>query len=167
MKPRYADGPSTTAEVLVDADVTTVWPLVCDIVVPTRFSSELREVRWLDGATEPRVGARFQGTNENPVVGRWQTTCTITEFVPHRRLAFAVQNVDNPAASWRFELEPAGTGTRLRQWVRIGPGPSLLNRVIDANPDDEREIVATRMANLRGNMIATITGIKDLAEQRR
>ncbi|ONI82974.1 hypothetical protein ALI144C_18155 [Actinosynnema sp. ALI-1.44] len=164
--PRYADGPSVAAEVLVAADVTDVWPLVCDIALPTRFSAELRAARWLDPDTQPRVGARFQGTNEHPQVGTWQTVCTITEYVPRERITFVVEDVDNPAATWRFEVAPTDAGTHLRQWVRIGPGPSLLNHVIDENPDHERQIVAARMENLRTNMVATVTGIKELAEQR-
>nr|WP_042188813.1 SRPBCC family protein [Kibdelosporangium sp. MJ126-NF4]CEL18476.1 cyclase/dehydrase [Kibdelosporangium sp. MJ126-NF4]CTQ97960.1 cyclase/dehydrase [Kibdelosporangium sp. MJ126-NF4] len=164
--PRYADCPSVAAEVIVDADVAAVWPLVCDIALPTSFSAELRAVRWLDDVTEPRVGARFQGTNEHPAIGRWHTVCTITEFVPGQRITYVVQDVGNPAATWRFEVEPSGGGTQLRQWARIGPGPSLLNRVINANPHHERQIVADRLENLRTNMIATVTGIKERAERR-
>ncbi|ALG09224.1 SRPBCC family protein [Kibdelosporangium phytohabitans] len=164
-RPRYADGPSVAAEVVVDAAVADVWPLVCDIALPARFSTELRAVRWLDDDTAPRVGARFQGTNEHPEVGTWQTVCTITEYVPHERITFVVEDVDNPTATWRFELSPAGGGTQLRQWVRMGPGPSLLNYIIDENPDDERQIVADRLADLRANMVRTVRGIKDLAEQ--
>jgi hypothetical protein len=41
-----------------------------------------------------------------------------------------------------FEVEPAGDGVLIRQWGRMGPGPSGLTPAILAQPDKEaREIV--------------------------
>lgn len=58
---RYADGPQVECDVHVAADPARVWELVTDIELPTRFSPELRSVRWLDGATGPVPGARSRG----------------------------------------------------------------------------------------------------------
>ncbi|MER6123222.1 hypothetical protein ABT173_11185 [Streptomyces sp. NPDC001795] len=68
-------------------------------------------------------------------------------------------------ATWRFELEPERTGTRLRQVAQIGPGRSGLSLVIERMPEREEKIVANRLAELRTNMEATLHGIKALAEQ--
>jgi len=149
-----------------------VWSLVTDIGLPARFSPEFQGAEWLDDATGPAVGARFLGRNRHPVAGTWQTLCTIVDYEHQRRLAYVVTGPPGsgledtrPAATWRFELAP-GTPGLLRYRARIGPGRSLLSRVIDADPAGERRIVAARLAELRGNMTATLTGIKDLAEQR-
>ena len=70
----------------------------------------------------------------------------------------------HPSAAWRFALEPAERGTRLRQWMRMGPAPSGLNIAIDARPDKEERIVARRLEEHRDNMQRTVDGIKRLAE---
>jgi hypothetical protein len=168
--PRYADCPTVEVEVIVDAPTPVVWPLIADIELPARFSSEVRSATWLDGATGPSLGARFLGTNANSAAGSWQTVCTVVDYVYGRRFGYVVNAVDRidlerPAAAWRYELEPApGERARLRHLARIGPGPSLLTRVIAADPARERHIVASRLANLRRSMLATVNGIKDMVE---
>ena len=84
---RYEDGPTVEVEVLVDAAPAEVWKVVCDITVPPRFSDELMEVAWLDGATEPELGARFVGRNQHPAIGRWETVSVIAEYDPPQRMA--------------------------------------------------------------------------------
>lgn len=171
--PKYADCPTAEVETVVDAPVPVVWSLVADIELPARFSAEFQGAEWLDGATGPAVGARFRGRNVHPVAGSWQTVCTIVDHEPGRRFGYAVHGLagrepDGPAATWRFELESVSAGrVRVRHRVRIGPGPSLLNRVIDADPAGESRIVAGRLAELRRNMTATVLGIKDIAERQR
>jgi uncharacterized protein YndB with AHSA1/START domain len=161
---RLADGPTTEVDVLIDAPVEVVWDLITDINLPARFSGEFRGAEWLDGATGPAVGARFAGTNEHPAIGTWQTTSTVVECETGRCLAYAVQDPERPSASWRLTLEPEGGRTRLRHWVQVGPGPSGLSMAIEARPDKEGRIVANRLNELRGNMTATLQGIKELAE---
>lgn len=169
--PTYADCPAVEVETVVDAPVPVVWSLVEDIGLPARFSAEFQGAEWLDGATGPAVGARFLGRNAHPVAGSWQTVCTIEDYEPRRRFGYAVGGLserehESPAATWRFELEPVSPDrVRVRYRARIGPGPSLLNRVIAADPAGERRIVAGRLAELRHNMTATVLGIKDMAER--
>lgn len=154
---KYADGPTTDVEVLVDAPPAVVWALVTDISTPTQFSEELQEVRWLDGD-------RFTGRNQHPAIGEWETTCTVVAREPEREFGWVVGEPEHPAAAWRFTLEPSGEGTLLRQWVRLGPARSGLSMAIDARPDKEEKIVAYRLAEHRANMQRTVEGIKRLAE---
>ena len=83
---------------------------------------------------------------------------------PERVFAWVVGDTDAPSAEWRFVLEPAGGRTLLRQWMRMGPGPSGLSPAIAARPDKEDRIVARRLDEHRANMQATVDGIKRLAE---
>ncbi len=68
-------------------------------------------------------------------------------------------------ATWRFEIEPTGTGCVLRQSAQMGPGPSGLTPAIEARPDKEELIIERRLDEWRANMRATVDGIKHLAEQ--
>src|SRR5262245_136773 len=61
------------------------WDLVTDIARIGEFSPECRDARWLDGASEPKVGARFEGTNhlvttyqDEEIDFTWIRVCTVT-----------------------------------------------------------------------------------------
>jgi hypothetical protein len=161
---RYADCPTTEAELLIDAPPPVVWPVVCDIQTPARFSSEFQGGEWLDDATGPALGARFRGRNFHEARGSWQTESTICEFEPERAFGWAVGDPARPAARWRFTLEPAGSGTRITQWMQMGPGESGISELIEQMPDKEHRILRRRLAEHHANMTATLAGIKALAE---
>jgi hypothetical protein len=161
---RYADCPTTEAELLIDAPPAVVWPLVCDIQVPAEFSSEFQGGAWLDGATSPALGARFRGRNYHESAGTWETVSTVCELEPERVFGWAVGDPDVPAAQWRFTLEPKGPGTLIRQWMQIGPGESGISEIIRQMPDKEHRILRRRLAEHQANMQATLAGIKGRAE---
>jgi hypothetical protein len=161
---RYSDCPTTEVSVRIAASADAVWPLVSDIQLPARFSSEFLGADWLDGVTAPAVGARFVGRNAHPAIGEWQTTSTICDYEPGRRFGWMVGDADHPSATWRFTLEPDGEGTTLTQWMQIGPARSGINPAIEANPDKESKILHRRLAEHRANMQTTLAGIKQIVE---
>ena len=161
---RYSDCPTTQAEVLIAAPAPIVWALVCDIQLPARFSSEFDGGEWLDGASRPALGARFTGRNHHPAVGRWETTSTICEYQPEQVLGWAVGDPGWPGARWRFTLAAQAGGTRLTQWMQIGPAPSGISAAIEARPDKESAILHRRLAEHQANITATLAGIRELAE---
>ena len=65
-----------------------------------------------------------------------------------------------PSARWGFELAAEDDGTRLRQWAKLGPGPSGLTPAIKAMPDKEERIVARRLAEHEANMRRCVDGIR-------
>ncbi|MEV7080859.1 hypothetical protein AB0N88_20345 [Streptomyces sp. NPDC093516] len=110
------------------------------------------------------------------MIGEWRTVSHVVEWEEQRVFGWAVVDPDgrfgdpaaepvSPAATWRFETEPEGTGTRLRQFARIGPGRSGVSLAIDRAPEREEEIVAARLTELRTNMESTLRGIKTRAEE--
>ncbi len=161
---RYADGPSAEAEIYIAAPPVRVWALVSDIGLPARFSDELTGTEWTGGVTAPRVGARFTGRNQHPAIGSWETTSVVARCEPCRCFAWDVETPGGISASWCFELAADGEGTRLRQWGRMGPGPSGLTIAITAMPDKEERIIARRLAEWQRNILANLDGIKALAE---
>lgn len=162
---RFADQPTVEVEVFVEAPPAKVWELVSDIDLPSRFSEEFQGAEWLDDAG-PALGSRFQGRNKHEAIGEWQTVSTIVGFEPERVFEWAVGDPANPSASWRFELAPQGSGTLLKQWSRMGPGPSGLTMAIERMPDKEERIIERRCEHHRENMTRTLEGIKGLAEGR-
>lgn len=91
---RYENCPGVEVDVVVAAPPDAIWNLVTDIRLPARFSSEFDGADWLDGLTEPKVGARFVGRNHHPAAGEWETTSTVVECDPGR--AFAWMSATRP-----------------------------------------------------------------------
>jgi len=160
--PVFADGAGVTVEVDIDAKAADIWPLVSDINLPARFSDEFQGADWIDD--EPAIGARFSGRNKRDDLGEYEVICTLVDYEPERVFAWHAGDPDNPAAQWRFEIEPLLGGTRLRFSMVLGPGPSGLTGVIEAMPDKESAIIANRQKGQAANMRRTIEGIRDLAE---
>lgn len=94
------------AEIDVDAPVTKVWSLVSDLSRMPQWSPQCRVMKVL-GPLRP--GARTVNLNRRKFLV-WPTTCTVTEVVPEKKVAF---RVDANKTVWSYELEPTDTGTRL------------------------------------------------------
>jgi uncharacterized protein YndB with AHSA1/START domain len=156
---RYADGPTVEVTRRIAAPADDVWLLVSDINLPARFSSEFAGAEWIGDTKGVALGACFEGHNQHAAIGSWTTTSTIVECEPGRTFAWAVGDVDNPSATWRFDLEPDGDGTHVTFAARIGPGPSGLTPAIVAMPDKEERIIERRLEEFRRNMEATLDGI--------
>jgi len=161
---RYCDTPTVQAKTWIDAPPARVWPLVSEIELMPGMSSELQAAEWLDGATGAALGARFAGRSRHEAMGEWTATSQVVEFEPERVFAWAVGDPADPAATWRFRLQPADGGTELSQWVQLGPGPSGLSLTIEAMPDKEQKIVFVRLREFERNMTATLAHIKKRAE---
>jgi uncharacterized membrane protein len=161
---RYADKPTGEVRTWIDAPPHRVWEIVSDVELMPTMSSELQSVEWLDGASEPSVGARFIGRSKHEAMGEWSTTSHVIECEPQRVLAWAVEDPANPTAIWRFRLQPKDGGTELSQWMQMGPGRSGLSFAIDRMPDNEQKIVFVRMREFEQNMASTLGQIKKLAE---
>jgi len=164
----YADGPTASAEVRIEAPPERVWTLVSDIFLMPELSSELQRVAWLDGDPETggaAAGRRFTGRNAHPAMGEWETVSTVTECDPPRRFAWAVGDAARPSATWRFTLTPDGAGTLLEQWYQMGPARSGLNIAIDAMPDKEQKIVFVRLREHETSMKHNLEIIKERAER--
>jgi uncharacterized protein YndB with AHSA1/START domain len=163
---KYADGPTAEATVHVSAPPEVLWPLVSDIHLMASLSTEVQEVAWLDEVGEPAVGAAFRGRSRHRAVGEWTTTSRIIACEPPRVFAWAVEDPEDPSATWRFELTPRAGGTDLRQWARMGPGFSFLCQAIAAMPDKEERIVAGRLREWQAAIEANLAALKELAEAR-
>ena len=146
----------------IAASAARVWEFVSDVNLPSRFSAELERAEW-EG--KPGVGAVIRGyMNLN---GReWDTESVVIDWRPNEGFMWSVYGPDNPIAEWGFRITPLGDDVLLVMHARLGPARSGLTAAIDAQPDKRDEIIASRMATWRKNMIATIGGVKELAERR-
>lgn len=158
---RYADGPTTEARTRVGAAPEAVWGLVTDPGFLAEVSTEMQRAGWVDG-TAPGPGARIRGEHRHPGRGDWTTVSTVTVWEPGRVFEWTVDPDQDggPTAVWRFELVPDGDGTRLRQWARMGPGPSGVSEVIAARPELEERIVAGRLREWHDGMVRNLDAVR-------
>ncbi|WP_029111995.1 SRPBCC family protein [Mycobacterium sp. URHB0044] len=161
---RYADKPTAEVQTWIDAPPDRVWRLVADISLMPELSDELQSVEWVCDEGSPSVGATFRGHSKHDALGEWSTLCHIVECEPNRVFAWAVEDPDEPTATWRFTLVPERGGTSLTQWMQMGPARSGLSFAIDAMPDKEQKIVFVRMREFEQSMTRVVAQIKAMAE---
>src|SRR3546814_8819948 len=125
-----SSGDSVT--VRIAAPPERIYAIVTDIENMGRLSPECTGGRWLAGATGPRVGARFKGTNKRGLM-RWSTTNLVVDAEHDRRFAFETKQ---SGARWSYVIGPDGDGTLVtdsrsswRDRTRHAPSaPTLLPR---------------------------------------
>jgi uncharacterized protein YndB with AHSA1/START domain len=161
---KYSDSPTVEVATRIAASPERVWELVADIEVLASLSDELQSVEWLDDASTPRLGARFIGRNSHPLLGEWTTTSFVVEFDPPRVFAWAVEDPDEPSATWRFSLRQDGGVVELTQRAQLGPGRSGLSLAIDQMPEKEEKIVFVRLREFERAMERNLAQIKLNAE---
>ena len=112
----------------MNASPDAVFALVSDVTRIGRYSPETFEAVWLDGATEPKVGARFKGhvkrNGKGPI---YWTTCEVTACEPGKEFAFAVLTRGRPLNTWRYVIE-SGAHAALYAAVTLGLSALVFRR---------------------------------------
>lgn len=101
--------------VVVAARPEVVYALVADVTRTPEFSPEVTSVRWLDGATGPSVGARFEAVNTAASGKSWKNRPVVTVAEPGREFAFTRTEPFAGTIAWRYRLEPVQGGTRVTE----------------------------------------------------
>lgn len=103
-----------------------IWRLVADVRNTGRFSPETFDAEWLDGATEPAVGARFRGhVKRNEIGPVYWTTCRVTACDPGREFGFEVLLGDRAVNTWHYRFTQTDDGTDVTESFRV-PVPAWL-----------------------------------------
>ena len=112
---------SVTVNMAVPAE--QIWDLVADVRNTGRFSPEVMEAEWLDGATGPELGAKFRGhVKRNEIGPVYWTTCRITACEPGREFGFEVLLGDRAVNNWHYRFDPVGGGTDVTESFRMNEG---------------------------------------------
>lgn len=146
--------PLLQAQIDINAPLEKVWALVSDLSKMPQWSPQCRVMKALGPL---RQGTRTVNLNRRNRMF-WPTTCTVTEVIPQKKLAFRV-NQNN--AVWSYELESTDAGTRVVESRHAENGVTAfsnmsVNAVLGGVPNFERELVE--------GMNATLSRIKAAAE---
>jgi hypothetical protein len=98
---------------VVAAPPEDVYALVADVIRTPEFSPEVTSTRWLDGATGPAVGARFEAVNTAASGKSWKNRPVVTVADPGREFAFSRTEAFAGTIVWRYRFEPVDGGTRV------------------------------------------------------
>jgi hypothetical protein len=162
------------ASVEVACAPLAAWQLVTNIGRIGEFSPECIDARWVDGATEPAAGARFDGTNRivDDAGDReriWIRPCTVTTAQAPERFSYTVGDRydGTPATLWDVVIEPTATGCRITQHFQHLPrGLSGIRHQADENPAQAEVIVNQRVQGLTAGMRQTLQRMKGVLESR-
>src|ERR1700740_2855907 len=101
-----------SATVHMAAPADKIWDLIADVRNTGRFSPEVFDAEWLDGATGPALGARFRGhVKRNEIGPVYWTTCRVTACEPGREFGFEGSSGDNAGKNGHSRLPPIPAGT--------------------------------------------------------
>jgi hypothetical protein len=106
-------------DAFVPASPEAVYAVVADVTRTPELSPEIARCTWLDGATGPAVGVRFEAVNK---VGRgpaWKNRPVITAADPGREFAFERTERGAGTIAWRYTFAPEGAGTRVTESYEV------------------------------------------------
>jgi hypothetical protein len=117
--------PPMTASVTLamKAPPAAVWGLITDVTRIGEFSPETLDGRWIDGASGPVLGARFQGhVKRNGRGPMYWTTCRVVRCQPDREFAFAVEIPGISATNtWCYRIAPRPDGCEVTESFELSP----------------------------------------------
>jgi hypothetical protein len=147
---------------LVQAPPHRLYELVADVTRTPEFSPAVVRCTWLDGATGPAVGARFEAVNTTEAGKTWKNRPVVIVAEPGVEFAFARTEPFAGTLVWRYRLTPEGSGTRVTESYEVTRpitriGWFVIERVFEAG--DIR-------TGLRAGMQATLHRLKAAAEHR-
>ena len=115
---------SVTVPMAAQAD--EIWNIVADVRNTGKYSPEVIEAEWLDGATGPALGARFRGhVRRNEIGPVYWTTCRVTACEPGREFGFEVLLGDRPVNNWHYRFTPTDDGTDVTESFQLAPMAAL------------------------------------------
>jgi hypothetical protein len=145
----------------IDAPPEAVYELVADVTRTPDFSPEIMRCTWLDGASGPAVGARFEAVNKVSRGPAWKNRPVVTAAQPGREFAFARTEKFSGTLVWRYLLEPDGGGTLLTESYQVTSPISRLGWFII----DRLFGCHDRRTELRAGMDQTLQRIRETAER--
>ena len=101
----------------IAAPAEQVWALISDLPRMGEWSPENEGGEWLKGATGPKLGATFRGSNRNGKK-KWKTVAKVIDADPGRLFSFSVSVMGSKVADWSYAFEPTAAGCRVTEtWI--------------------------------------------------
>lgn len=121
----------------IAAPPEAVWAALTDITRMGEWSPECHTCEWLDGATAPAVGVRFQGENRNGEF-EWTTQAEIVECEAPTTFAFDGVVGDYRFSHWRYSIEPTDGGCTVTEIWDEGRSDDIIAATVAISGVEDR-----------------------------
>jgi hypothetical protein len=98
----------------IECSPEAAFAVITDLPRMDRLSPENTGGEWIGGATGPKVGAKFKGTNARDR-SSWYTIAKVVAYDPPRSFGFTVTYKVFKIARWEYSVEPAPGGCRVTE----------------------------------------------------
>jgi hypothetical protein len=110
-----------STSIVIDRTPDDVFAAISDVARMGEWAAETTACRWVDGASGPAVGARFEGDNvakAGPLTLKsWTTTSVVSECSPGEVFEFVAEE----HTTWRYEFAAQGDQTRVTESFSHAP----------------------------------------------
>jgi Polyketide cyclase / dehydrase and lipid transport len=146
----------------IAAPPAIVYDIVADVTRTPSLSPEIVACRWLDGATGPAVGARFEATNHAGRGPDWKNRPVVTIATPGREFAFSRTERFAGTIVWRYVFAPTpGGGCQVTESYEVVKPVSWLGWFVIGTLYGQPD----RRGDLARGMTQTLDRLKAVAER--
>lgn len=145
----------------IDATPEALYDIVADVTRTPELSPEIVACTWLDGASGPAVGARFEAVNKAGRGPAWKNRPVVVTAERGREFAFSRTERFAGTVVWRYRFAPDGHGTLVTESYEVTEPVSALGWFVIGTLYGHRD----RRAGLRAGMTQTLQRLRALAER--
>ena len=145
----------------IEASAEALYDIVSDVTRTPELSPEVLKCTWLDGATGPAVGARFEATNKAGRSPAWKNRPEV--IVADRGREFTISRTEKAAGTivWRYRFEPQGSGTLVTESYEVIEPITAMGWFVIGTLYGNHD----RRAGLRQGMTQTLERLREVAER--
>lgn len=140
----------------IAASPQAVFDAISDVTRMGEWSPECYACEWIEGATGPAVGAKFDGHNRNGDK-EWTTQGEIVECVPGERFVFHALARGFHFATWGYQIEATENGCRVTEaWDDLRPDEIIARGPAISGVEDRTAFNAQSMATTLERVAAAV-----------
>ena len=147
-----------TVERYIEASPDALYDFIADVTRTPELTPDVVRITWLDGATEPKVGARFKARNSVGYGPKWNNHSVFVTVEPGREIAWQRIEMAGGVVEWRWKFAAEGAGTRVTESYLVTKPVPLFGWFIIGTVFRRKD----RRADLRKSMEASLTRLAEL-----
>ncbi len=139
-----------SASIRIDASPDQVYAFLTDLEKLPTCSPENVRCEYLEGAESIEEGTSFRGHNKSGD-DEWHADCKVTIAQPGRSFAFEVPPGQSYSTTWRYDIEPDGSGSIVRESFSapLLAMPDVYPGKIEGRCENLTKACVTTLANLK------------------
>jgi Polyketide cyclase / dehydrase and lipid transport len=150
-----------TVERYIEATPQALYDFIADVTRTPERTPDIVRCYWLDGATDPTVGARFKAINTMGKGPRWSNKPIVTVADRGEEFSFTRTEVGGGTILWRHRFVAEGSGTRVVESYEVLEPLNRFGWFVIGTLFGRKD----RRTDLRNSMAASLDRLAELTEQ--